>query len=188
MNRTLLSSRKLSALMVLLAGFAVACANTPADRADQADQEEPQADAAAVEPVAQQDAAEVACEMTFTMEGWSAIVSKAEGEGTVTCDNGQSADVTLAVTGGGLTVGKTEIDEGKGVFSDVEDISEVFGAYAQAEASAGAVDEARSAQVLTKGEVSLAITAEGRGWTLGVSGAKFTIEKNTDSSAMSSDA
>lgn len=188
MTRILLSSRKLNAMLVLLAGFAIACAGAPVDQADQAGQEEPQADATAVAPVAQQDSAEVSCEMTFTMEGWSAIVSKAEGDGTVTCDNGQSADVTLSVTGGGLTVGKTEIDEGKGVFSDVEDISEIFGSYAQAEASAGAVDEARSAQALTKGEVSLAITAEGRGWTLGVSGAKFTIERATDSSAMDFDA
>jgi len=29
---------------------------------------------------------------------------------------------------------------------------------------------------LTKGEVSLAITAEGRGWGIGVSGAKFEIK------------
>jgi len=186
MTRTFLSYRKLNAMLVLLAGLAVACGGAPANENE--DAAEPRADAAAVAPVAQQEGADVSCEMSFTMAGWSAIVSKAEGEGTVTCDNGQSADVTLSVTGGGLTVGKTEIDEGKGVFSDVEDISEIFGAYAQAEASAGAVDEARSAQALTKGEVSLAITSRGRGWTLGVSGAKFTIEKATDSSAMDSDA
>jgi hypothetical protein len=84
--------------------------------------------------------------------------------------------VQIDVIGGGLTVGKTTIDEGEGTFSKVKDISEIFGSYAQAEASAGAV-ESVSAQAMTKGEVSLAITTEGRGWTLGVSGAKFTIER-----------
>ena len=118
----------------------------------------------------------VSCEMSFTMKGWAAFVSKAEGKGVVTCNNGQRADVTLSITGGGLTFGKTEIEDGKGVFSTVTDIAEIFGAYGQAEASAGAV-EARSAQALTKGSVSLAITAKGRGWSLGVSGAKFSIER-----------
>jgi hypothetical protein len=124
----------------------------------------------------QQRRADVSCEMTFNMKGWSAFVSKAEGKGVVTCGNGQRSDVILTITGGGLTFGRTEIDEGKGVFSGVTDISEIFGSYAQAEASAGAV-ESVSAQALTKGSVSLAVTAKGRGWSLGVSGAKFSIER-----------
>ena len=133
------------------------------------------ADAASSMPAGQQ-AASVSCEMTFSMEGWSLIVSKAEGKGTVTCDNGQTAEVVIEVTGGGLTVGKTKIDKGTGKFSKVADISEIFGSYAQAEAQAGAVESA-SAQALTKAEVSLAITAEGRGWSIGVSGAKFEIKR-----------
>ena len=119
---------------------------------------------------------DVSCEMTFTRKGWSVFVSKSEGKGVVSCDNGQRADVVLSITGGGLTFGRTEIEEGKGVFSDVADISEIFGGYAQAEASAGAV-ESVSAQAMTKGSVSLAITTKGRGWSLGVSGAKFSIEQ-----------
>jgi hypothetical protein len=125
---------------------------------------------------AQQKSSGVSCEMTFTMKGWSAFVTKAEGTGTVTCDNDQRADVILAVTGGGLTFGRTSIEEGKGVFSDVTDMSEIFGSYAQAEASAGAV-ESVSAQALTKGSVSLAITTKGSGWSLGVSGARFSIQR-----------
>ena len=126
--------------------------------------------------VAEQQAADVSCEMTFSLEGWSAIVSKSEGKGTVTCDNGQTADVVIHVTGGGLTFSKTKIDEGTGKFSRVADISEVFGSYAQAEAQAGAV-KSSSAQVMTKGEVSLAVTSEGRGWSIGISGAKFEIKR-----------
>lgn len=123
-----------------------------------------------------QASSDVSCEMTFTMKGWSAIVTKSEGQGTVTCGNGQRADVVLSVTGGGLTFGRTNIDDGKGVFSGVTDMSEIFGSYAQAEASAGAV-ESVSAQALTKGHVSLAITTKGSGWSLGVSGAKFSIQR-----------
>jgi hypothetical protein len=114
--------------------------------------------------------------MAFTMKGWSAIVSKAEGKGAVTCDNGQRADVVLTVTGGGLTFGKTEVEDGKGVFTGVTDINDIFGAYGQAEAAAGAV-ESVSAQALTKGNVGLAITTKGKGWSLGVSGARFSIER-----------
>jgi hypothetical protein len=164
--------------LIAVAAMAVACTGAGAQEAGSNDVE---GDAAAVTQtpsadVAQTPSTEVSCEMAFTMKGWSAIISKAEGEGVVTCDNGQTEPVTLEITGGGLTFGKTTIDDGKGVFSDVADISEVFGAYAQAEASAGAVD-AVSAQAMTKGEVSLAITTKGSGWSLGVSGAKFTIAR-----------
>ena len=60
-------------------------------------------DDAASSAVAAQQAANVSCEMKFSLQGWSAIVSKSEGKGTVTCDNGQTADVVLQVTGGGLS-------------------------------------------------------------------------------------
>ena len=165
-------------LIVLVAGLSIGCTGARAQEVAN----DVEGDAAVMaqtqspEVVAQTQSTEVSCEMAFTMKGWSAIVSKAEGEGVVTCDNGQSEAVVLNITGGGLTFGKTTIDEGKGVFSHVADIADVFGAYAQAEASAGAV-EAVSAQAMTKGDVSLAITTEGRGWSLGVSGAKFSITR-----------
>jgi hypothetical protein len=162
------SSKRLIPLLVILAGVMLACGGAPAAEA--------KADAA---PIAPQESADVNCAMTFNMKGWSAIVSKSEGEGVITCDNGQTANVKLTVIGGGFTFGKTEIEDGKGTFSRVNDISEVLGSYAQAEASAGTASETRSAQALTKDNVSLGITAEGRGWSLGVSGAKFTIERVT---------
>ena len=49
-----------------------------------------------------------------------------------------------------------------------------FGAYAAAEAHAGVVKSA-DAQVLTKGDVSLAITAKGSGFDLGVGFSGFRI-------------
>ena len=75
----------------------------------------------------------------------------------------------------GLTVGKWKVDDGQGEFSGVHDIRDVLGTYAQASANAGAV-KSGEAQVLTKGDVSLALAGSGRGVNLGVDIGGFTIE------------
>jgi hypothetical protein len=116
------------------------------------------------------------CEMSFSMSGWSAFYKTMSGQGTVRCDNGQSMRVTLSARGGGLTFGKSSIENGRGEFSGVRDIAEILGSYASAEAHAGAVKSTR-AQVVTKGEVSLALSGTGRGWDLGVAFGSFTIER-----------
>jgi hypothetical protein len=121
------------------------------------------------------DGAKTKCKMTFTLQGWSIIYETASGTGHITCSNGQSATVALKVTGGGLTAGKYKL-RGKGEFSDVSGISELFGSYAAAEAHAGAVKSA-DAQVVTKGPVSLAITSKGSGFNLGVGFSSFKIER-----------
>jgi hypothetical protein len=116
------------------------------------------------------------CEMEFSLSSWSAFYKSGKGEGTVTCSNGQSARVALRVRGGGLTVGKSEILNGKARFSEVKDISEIFGSYATAEAHAGVV-KSSGAQVMTKGPVSMALAGTGRGVDLGVSFGKFQIKR-----------
>jgi len=120
--------------------------------------------------------ASVKCHLTFNLSGWSLIYKHAEGSGTVTCDNGQRANVAIAVVGGGLTAGKYHIDNGKGEISTVHGIDDVFGDYAQAGAEAGVVKSSQ-AQVLTKGTTSLALTGTGEGINLGVSAGKFTISR-----------
>ncbi len=127
-------------------------------------------------PVAVPAEAQVKCEMTFSMKGWSAFYKTANGTGTVKCSNGQSSEVKLRAKGGGLTVGKSSIEDGRGEFSAVHSIDEIFGSYASAEAHAGAVKSAK-AQVMTKGEVSLALSGKGRGWDLGVAFGKLTISR-----------
>ena len=114
------------------------------------------------------------CTMKFGLKEWSAFYKRADGSGTISCDNGQKANVKLEARGGGLTAGKGEIRDGKGTFSDVADIKELFGAYVAADASAGAVKNAAAA-VLTKGEVTLGLEGKGTGWEVGVSFGKFTI-------------
>lgn len=120
--------------------------------------------------------ASVECRMDFNLSGWAIIYKEANGAGTVTCSNGQRANVGIVARGGGLAAGKYEIDDGVGTFSNVRDIDEIFGTYAQVEADAGAVKSA-TAQVMTKGEVSLALKGTGRGWDLGVSFSGVTIER-----------
>ena len=120
--------------------------------------------------------ATLGCKMNFALSGWSIVYKHAEGNGTVHCENGQSMAVKITVTGGGLTAGKWHIDDGTGVFSDVHQISDVLGDYAQGGAHAGVVKSA-SGQVLTKGTVSLALAGTGEGVNLGVDVGKFTISR-----------
>ena len=119
--------------------------------------------------------ANVSCKLSFTMKGWSAFYKTASGSGTIKCSNGQSRAVKMSAKGGGLTVGKSTIEDGHGEFSAVTGIDELLGSYVAAEAHAGAVKSSQ-AQVMTKGEVSLALSGTGRGWDLGIAFGKLTIE------------
>lgn len=132
--------------------------------------------AASALPVDNAQAAEptVKCHLKYNLAGWSLFYKRAEGSGTVSCDNGQHAAVRIQVVGGGLTAGKYRIDDGRGEISTVHGISEVFGDYAQAGADAGVVKSSQ-AQVLTKGTTSLALAGTGQGVNLGVSFGKFSI-------------
>lgn len=116
------------------------------------------------------------CKMDFHLKSWSVFFKKADGDGVIRCSNGENAKVKLRLRGGGLTAGKSEIRDGHGVFSDVRNIDELFGSYVAAEAEAGAVKSA-GAQVMTKGEVSLALSGTGAGVNLGISVGKFTIKR-----------
>ena len=121
-------------------------------------------------------AAEIDCEMRFSTSGWSLFYRTATGTGTITCSNGQRMAVKIRAKGGGLTVGKSTIENGRGEFSGVRDISELLGSYAAAEAHAGAAKSSK-AQVMTKGEVNLALAGTGKGWDLGIAFGKFVISR-----------
>src|SRR5579875_3737817 len=111
-----------------------------------------------------QAAGEITCRMSFSLSGWSVFYKTASGSGEVTCSNGEHMHVRLESKGGGLTFGKSSI-AGEGRF---------LGSYANAQAHAGAVKSAQGV-VMTKGNVSLALSGKGRGWDLGVDFGKFTI-------------
>ena len=125
------------------------------------------------------------CELDFTLKGWSVFYKTGRGEGTVRCDNGQSARVALRSRGGGLTFGKFSIDDGFGSFSPVEDIAQVFGAYGTASAHVGASRSA-AATAMTKGSVSLALAGTGRGFDIGLDFGRFTVRRLAEQSEVSS--
>ena len=122
-----------------------------------------------------QAASEISCKMRFEISGWSAFYKTASGSGEVTCSNGQRMHVNLRSKGGGLTFGKQRID-GIGKFSGIFHASDLLGTYATGGAHAGA-DKAANGTVMTKGNVSLAMSGKGRGWNLGVDFGKFTISR-----------
>jgi len=121
-------------------------------------------------------AADLKCKLKFSMSGWSAFYKRADGTGTVSCSNGQSMNVKLAARGGGLSAGKSTIRDGVGEFSGVYKLEDVLGNYASAEAHAGAVKSSQG-QVVTKGEISLALAGTGDGWDLGIAFGKFSIKR-----------
>jgi hypothetical protein len=121
-------------------------------------------------------AGDVTCKMNYTLTGWSVLYKHAEGRGTVHCSNGQQMSVKLSAKGGGLTVGKYKITNGFGEFAGVENIDDVLGTYVAASADAAAV-KAGTAQAMTKGDVSLALSGTGKGVNLGVALTGFTISR-----------
>jgi len=116
------------------------------------------------------------CELRFSLSGWAAIYKHAEGSGTITCDNGRSFNVHIVAVGGGLTAGKYKVENGKGKFAEVSNTDQLFGSYAQGEANAGLI-KSGTAQVLTKGTSTLALSGAGEGVDLGISFGKFTITR-----------
>lgn len=140
-------------LFPILAAAALAMASSPARASDPID-----------------------CKLSFDLSGWSVFYKTGSGNGTVTCDNGQSMAVKIETKGGGLSFGKTRIEDGIGEFSGIRHIDDVLGTYATAEAHASA-GRSSKAQVMTKGDVSLALAGKGEGWSLGVAFGKFVISR-----------
>ncbi|HEY9255239.1 MAG TPA: hypothetical protein VIP30_11955 [Stenotrophomonas sp.] len=116
------------------------------------------------------------CNLRFNLSGWSVFYKTAKGTGTITCSNGASIPVTISAKGGGLTVGKSKIVDGKGSFTGAYSVNDLFGTYGGAEAHAGAV-KSSNAQVVTKGDISLALAGTGEGWDIGVGFGNFVIKR-----------
>lgn len=115
------------------------------------------------------------CKLNFDLVGWSILYKQGKGDGRVTCSNGQSANVRIVTHGGGPTLGTERVIDGRGTFSAVEDISEVYGGYAEAAVHAGAGRSA-DARVMMKGNVNLTIAATGQGISLGLAFGSFSIQ------------
>ncbi len=115
------------------------------------------------------------CTMTYNLSGFSFIYKQYDGIGNISCSNGERAQVALASKSIGFTLGKSEI-QGTGVFSEVKNINEIYGSYAALEGHAGATKSV-DGQVLTCGEISLALSGNGRGVDIGVTIGALTISR-----------
>lgn len=114
------------------------------------------------------------CKMTYNLKGWSVIYKTSRGTGHITCSNGQEANVSIVTHGGGFTFGTSKVIDGRGVFSEVADISSVYGTYGEATAHAGAGASA-DARAMFKGNVSLSLTGQGEGINVGFAFGSFKI-------------
>lgn len=119
-------------------------------------------------------AAPLSCTLTYNISGWSFLYKEYKGIGLVSCSNGQQANVSIVSRGGGVTFGKSEIRDGKGSFSKIYDVTEVYGHYVSMSGHAGAVNSVEG-QAMTKGEVSLVLSGKGRGFDLGFAVSDFVI-------------
>lgn len=117
----------------------------------------------------------IGCSLTYSMRGWSFAYAEYRGDGVVSCSNGQWANVAIVSRGAGFTVGKSEIDKGRGIITEVQSIEEVFGTYLFLDGHAG-VTKSVEGRVMTKGEVSLVLSGIGRGMDLGVTFGAFSIK------------
>ncbi len=122
---------------------------------------------------AQAAAPMTSCTMTYKMSGFSLVYKQYDGLGNISCSNGQRAQVALASKSIGFTIGKSEI-EGTGVFSEVRNLNEIYGSFVALEGHAGATKSV-DGQVLTRGEISLALSGKGRGIDIGVTLGALTI-------------
>lgn len=120
-------------------------------------------------------AASLSCTMKFSLTEWSIVYKSAQGKGVITCTNGTTKNVTISAVGAGATVGKFKIDRGTGKFTHLRTIDDAIGSYAAGQVDIGLI-KSGSAQLLTKGKVSLALAGAGEGVNLGVDLSRFTIK------------
>ncbi len=125
------------------------------------------------------EATKTKCEMSYDLKSWSVFYRTGRGYGTITCDNGQQASVILRSHGGGVSFGKSEILNGHGTFTHVEDIGTLFGGYASSAAHAGAKKHI-AADALWNGHVGLTMAGKGKGWDVGFAFSRLKIEPDLE--------
>ena len=119
---------------------------------------------------------DLSCSLKFTTKEWSAIYMHTEGSGTVKCKDGSSMPVIISAKGIGITAGKWTITNGSGKFTHVRKIDDVLGSYADVSVDAG-IHKSGTAQVITKGKVSLAVDGTGDGFDVGVAVSEVKISR-----------
>ena len=75
----------------------------------------------------------------------------------------------------GFSIGKSEI-EGEGIFSEVRNLNEIYGDFVSMETHAGFLTSV-DVQLLTRGEISLALKGHGRGIDIGATIGDLSIKR-----------
>jgi esterase/lipase superfamily enzyme len=119
------------------------------------------------------------CRLRFDLKSLS--LTNVRGMGLITCDNGQRVEVKITAFGTEGAADKYEIPNAEGAFSEVGDISELFGSYRAADTAAGAI-KSGAVGAMTKGEVSLGLSAASKGYQWGPGIEKLVIERQNDGS------
>lgn len=115
------------------------------------------------------------CRLHYDLDGWSLVYRYASGTGEIRCENGQTSSVRLTAHGGGATLGTQKVIDGRGVFSGVADIGDLYGTYAEVGAHAGGGGSV-DARAMMKGNVNLSLSGTGQGISLGFAVGGFSIQ------------
>ena len=118
----------------------------------------------------------IECDLTYSLKGWSAFYRTSKGDGTISCSNGQRVAVRITTHGGGITFGTYEVRDGKGSFSNIWNMSQLYGGYAEVGGHAGAGPSV-GGRAMTKGDVGLALSGKGQGINLGFAFGAFIIDR-----------
>jgi hypothetical protein len=117
---------------------------------------------------------ELDCTLHFDMHGWSETRERAVGEGNITCTNGKTVEVRVEAYGPGVTSINSTFQDATGDFTEVSELNDLLGTYRGLVAPVGA-DRGAEVNVVTKGEVSVALAGAGKGWDLGVTMGRLDI-------------
>ena len=117
----------------------------------------------------------ISCRLKYDLKGWAFVYQTAKGSGLITCSDGQKVDVSIVAHGVGAALGTFDVTGGKGAFSAVRDIRDLYGTYAEATANAG-VGRSGGARAMVKLRASLSLAGTGQGVNVGVALGGFSIE------------
>ena len=126
--------------------------------------------------ISTQSVAATRCRLSYDLDGWSAIYKTGRGEGVISCDDGQSANVRIITHGAGFTGGTQHIKGGKGVFSMTEKVEDLFRTYIEGTGHAGiGADQFVEARAMFSGTKRLSVSGKGSAISLGMAFGGFTI-------------
>lgn len=124
------------------------------------------------DPAPAVDARDLACTMKFDLSTWAVPDKPSEGSGIVTCESGATLRVRIVAKGAHLHDATSMVDGASGAFTGVRRITDILGAYADADTERAVTEDA---QILSKGSVMLAIAGGNKHVDLGTGLGEFIV-------------